>query len=83
MTEREEMDIKTYQIVETRLYGELLKSCRRYSNDLHLISILGILELVKQEMSDLDKTGRTFSRSKTPNVDETTIQDDSTLDTIH
>lgn len=64
MSERDIMDLKTYKVIETRLYGELLKACRRYSNDLDLISLLGILDLVKQEMSDLDKTSRTFSKTQ-------------------
>jgi hypothetical protein len=45
-----------YKALETRLYGELLKSCRRYHNKLSIISIVGILDLVSQEMKDLDKT---------------------------
>ena len=45
-----------YKAMETKLYGELLKSCRFYQNKLSLISILGILELVGQEIKDLDKT---------------------------
>ena len=83
MTERDAMDLKTYKIAETRLYGELMKSCRRNSNDMSLISILGILELVKQEMSDLDKTGRTFSKSKIPFDEEAPVEEKGKLDTIH
>jgi hypothetical protein len=45
-----------YKALETRLYGELLKACRRYNNKLSIISIVGILELISQEMKDLDKT---------------------------
>ena len=45
-----------YRAMETRLYGELLKSCRFYQNKLSLISILGILELVGQEIKELDRT---------------------------
>jgi hypothetical protein len=45
-----------YKAMETRLYGELLKTCRRYHNKLSIISIVGILDLVTQEMKDLDKT---------------------------
>jgi hypothetical protein len=45
-----------YKAMETRLYGELLKACRRYHNKVSIISIVGILELVSQEMKDLDKT---------------------------
>ncbi len=45
-----------YKAMETRLYGELIKSCRRYHKQLSIISIVGILDLVKQEIMDLDKT---------------------------
>jgi hypothetical protein len=45
-----------YKALETKLYGELMKSCRFYHNKLSLISIVGILELVSQEIKDLDKT---------------------------
>jgi hypothetical protein len=44
-----------YKALETRLYGEVLKACRRYHNKLSIISIIGILDLVNQEMKDLDK----------------------------
>lgn len=62
MTEIDEMKVQDYKTIETRLYGELMKTCRRYSNELHLISILGILEIVKEEMRDLDKTSRQLHR---------------------
>lgn len=45
-----------YKAMETRLYGELVKACRRYHRKLSIISIVGILDLVKQEMKDLDKS---------------------------
>ena len=45
-----------YKAMETRLYGELLKACRRYHNKLSIISIVGILDLVSEEMKELDKT---------------------------
>ena len=45
-----------YKAMETRLYGELSKLCRRYNDQLSIISIVGILELISQEMKDLDKT---------------------------
>jgi len=49
-----------YKAMETRLYGELLKACRRYNNKLSIISIVGILELISQEMKDLDKRRTDF-----------------------
>jgi hypothetical protein len=45
-----------YKAMETKLYGELMKTCRWYHNKLSLISIVGILELISQEIKELDKT---------------------------
>jgi len=79
MTENPEISVKEYKNIETRLYGELMKSCRRYTNDLHLISILGILEIVKEEMRDLDKTSRQLTRRGELSPDK---DDSASLDTI-
>lgn len=64
-----------YKAMETRLYGELLKGCRRYHNKLSIISIVGILELVSQEMKDLDKTDFKV-------MDEGTIRNRDPLDRL-
>ena len=34
---------------------ELVKSCQSYSTKLSIISVVGILDIVKQEIKDLDK----------------------------
>ena len=64
MSGTDELDLKEYKNIETKLYGELMKTCRRYTRDLNLISILGILEIVSQETKDLDKTGRSLMQSR-------------------
>ena len=64
-----------YKAMETRLYGELLKACRFYHNKLSIISIVGILELVSQEIKDLDKTD--FK-----NVDDEIISNRDLLDRL-
>ena len=51
----EKMQLDEYKSMETRLYGELVKSCQSYSTKLSIISIVGILDLVKQEIKDLEK----------------------------
>jgi len=51
----EKMEIEEYKSMETKLYGELVKSCQSYSTKLSIISIVGILDIVKQEIKDLDK----------------------------
>jgi hypothetical protein len=54
--------LKEYKTMETKLYGELMKTCRSYNNKLNIISIVGILDLIKQEMKDLDKTDFRFTK---------------------
>ena len=51
----EKMQLDEYKSMETKLYGELVKSCQSYSTKLSIISIVGILDIVKQEIKDLDK----------------------------
>jgi len=51
----EKLQLDEYKSMETKLYGELIKSCQSYSVELSIISIIGILDLVKQEIKDLDK----------------------------
>ena len=55
-----------YKTLETRLYGELIRSCQRYGTKLRLISILGILDYVKQEIMDLEKENMKFMDDKSP-----------------
>jgi hypothetical protein len=56
----QKMQLDEYKFMETRLFGEVLKSCQSYTNKISIISILGILELVKQEIKDLDKQTQQF-----------------------
>ena len=51
----EKLQLDEYKSMETKLYGELVKSCQSYSTKLSIISIIGILDLIKQEIKDLDK----------------------------
>ena len=60
MTTSDNTDLKEYKNIETRFYGELMKICRRYTKDLNMISILGVLDIVSQEVKDLEKAGRSI-----------------------
>ncbi len=53
--EVEKMQLHEYKSMETKLYGELVKSCQSYGTKLSIISVVGILDIVKQEIKDLDK----------------------------
>ncbi len=78
------VDLKSYRIVETKLYGEITKMCRRYSNELSLISMLGILDVIKDEMVDLDKRNRLLTnRQDRPAVTKSGVPiDKSQLESI-
>ena len=58
----EKLQLDEYKSMETKLYGELVKSCQSYSDRLSIISIIGILDLVKQEIRDLEKEKFKFMR---------------------
>ena len=68
------LDLSDYKSLETRLYGELIKSCRKYSNNLNLISILGILDLVKQEMKELEATHLRFMKKKATDMNDESLE---------
>ncbi len=47
--------LKNYKDYEVQLHRELTNSCRKYSNSLSIVSILGILEIVKQETLEFEQ----------------------------
>ena len=57
-----DLPLEEYKNSETHLYGELVKACRRYSGVLDIISLLGILEMVKQEIKDLERTNLKYMK---------------------
>ena len=44
-----------YRALEIELHRELMKSCRRYINQLGIVSIIGIIDIVKQETIELER----------------------------
>ena len=62
----EKLQLDEYKSMETKLYGELVKSCQSYSDRLSIISVIGILDLVKQEIKDLDKEKFKFMNEDYP-----------------
>lgn len=57
---QEDLPLEEYKTLETRLYGELMRSCQRYFTKLRVISILGILDFVKQEVWNLERENMKF-----------------------
>ena len=55
--------LKDYKTYEIQLHRELINSCRKYLKSLSIISILGILDIVKQETIELEQaTKKTTSQ---------------------
>ncbi len=50
--------LKDYREFKVQFHGELLGICREYLNKLSIVSIIGIIEIVKQEAIELDKATR-------------------------
>ncbi len=71
MDEREELNQKDmsedeYSVLESRLYGELMRSCQKYMSQIRIISILGVLDFVRQDVINLEKKNRELMSSQLP-----------------
>lgn len=71
MDEREElnqndMSDDEYSVLESRLYGELMRSCQKYMSKIRIISILGVLDFVRQDVINLEKKNRELMSSQLP-----------------
>jgi len=56
--ENHEMTLLEYRATEIKLHSELMKICRNYINKLGIVSIMGILDIVKQETIELEGATR-------------------------
>ena len=45
--------LEQYAALEVGLHRDLMKICRSYMNELSIVSIMGILDIVKQETVEL------------------------------
>lgn len=52
------ISLKEYREYKTKLHSEMMDTCRKYLNKLSIVSILGIIEIVKQEVMELDQATR-------------------------
>ena len=72
----EEIDRKTleeYKALEVELHRDLMRSCRKYINYLDIVSIIGIIDIVKQEAIELERATRKNISSGTPEEEEENI----------
>jgi hypothetical protein len=62
----EGMTLDEYRRLEGQLHLELMNTCRKYISDLGIVSITGILDIVKQEAIELEKATReSFKKEET------------------
>ena len=67
-----EASIKTleqHRVLEAELHRELMNICRKYVNDLGIISLMGMLDIVKQETIELEKAKRKIIKDEKPEVE--------------
>jgi len=58
--------VREYRILEADFHRSLMKVCRSYINDLGIISMTGILDIVKQEVIDLEKATKRKIKNEMP-----------------
>lgn len=61
--------LEEYRALETELHRELMKICREYINDLGIVSVMGILDIVKQEAIELEKATRKIMKSEETEIE--------------
>ena len=50
--------LEDYKAYEIQFHRELMNVCRKYINNLSVVSILGIFDIVKQEAIELEQATR-------------------------
>jgi len=64
--ENHEMTLLEYRAAEIKLHSELMMICRNYINELGIVSIMGILDIVKQETIELERATRRNVKDEEP-----------------
>ena len=62
--------LQVYREYKLKFHGELLDTCREYLNKLSIVSILGLIEIVKQEVMELEKATKRDINNEKPDFDE-------------
>jgi hypothetical protein len=57
--------LEEYRQLEMQLHLELMNACRKYISKLGIVSIIGILDIIKQETIELERaTKKTFKKEE-------------------
>ena len=55
--------------LESQLHLELANACRKYMSKLGIVSIIGLLDIVKQESIELERATKRSLKSEKPKLD--------------
>jgi hypothetical protein len=62
--------LEEYRALELMFHRDLMSCCRKYINHLEIISIIGIVDIVKHEITELEKATKTsIKKEKTETID--------------
>ncbi len=53
-----------YKALEASLHRDLMNVCRRYIHEIGIVSIMGMLDIVKQEAAELERATRKMVEEK-------------------
>jgi len=67
--------LQDYKSLEIEFHMDLMNCCRKYLNDLGIISILGIIDLVKQETIELERATKKYHTDYDDESKEKSIKD--------
>lgn len=67
--ESSDMTLEKYRALEVEFHIELMKICRNYINELGIVSIIGILDIVKQETIELESATKRDIKAEEPEIE--------------
>ncbi|MCJ7571660.1 MAG: hypothetical protein MUO82_07265 [Candidatus Thermoplasmatota archaeon] len=58
MIENSNLSLDEYRMLKSNLHRELTNCCKKYQNKLGIVSMIGIIEIIKQEVLELQKVSK-------------------------
>lgn len=67
--ESSDMTLEKHRSLEIEFHIELMKICRKYINEISIVSIIGILDIVKQETIELERATKRDIKEEEPEIE--------------
>jgi len=74
MFQEETKSLKDYRQLESTLHRDLMNCSRKYLNDLGIVSIVGIMDIVKQEIIELEKATKKSLNESQSNIENEDLE---------